>query len=751
MGLGSPAEWKKLLRARLPGGWLTNGQWLKKQTEHAHLVHYALLDFLLHIHQIAHINMLTYDILVSKLKSVFTHFMASFPNLHTMVIILDEEEYTPLGKVPTQKARKDSLTMEERKCIVEGGVMEEVDHSVIESIDETFSSHPDVVASKRTAFSVFFSKYVRTRALRKDMVRMITKCLMELVSEGKIPLHIRIYIDGMSYSSYYAPSYSFFQTEEAARNGGTGSPSNMLKRKHSVSSNVGDIQAHGHKDDEHLRVCRLVRREEDGHVEPVWFSVEDGDKDIFHGFYGSFDRPNMGESDIKIPYYLWKIAEMLHSIKDEEDAKTSVYVSSWDTDCIPISLLAMDDIHRKFPSVVDSLSVLLDTKQGGSCWDLISSSSKKSSRRSEFSLSLNRNVFPHEDEFLSEIISVGHMVPVLRNHFRVFHPGFSYGNEIEVYCLFMIVGGTDYVNSLSGIGPSAIRVVFDVGGYRLLSEAVTSSNKDNDSYRSIHMKYDESKIRAFYNLCLRYNLGVGQISKVKTAMNKEKTKLTKEIKELKATIEAMTMTELREEAEEKLREKERERAYLDGFLWMSHHKFLIELSTSIEEGDEKAKEELVKYIDGTTGIGQKEDGAWEDIFSKMIQKRRDRIKKARDKMAKGWKGEGSNPRSMKDEQILDTLRSDVTDLLPIEGEGGRGEEKEGGLKDLETRIRRVVWNMIYWKISPFVCLRETKAFQSTAIMKGISVYGYESVSENGKRTIALSKTVSRPQKISLKL
>jgi hypothetical protein len=749
MGLDSPAEWKKLLRSRLPGGWLTNGQWLKKQTEHAHLVQYALLDFLLHIHQIAHINTLTYEILMSKLKSVFTHFMASFPNMHTMILLLDEEEYTPLGKVPTQKARKDSLTMEERKCIVEGGVMEEVDHSVIESIEDTFSSHPDVAASKRTAFSVFFSKYVRTRALRKDMVRMITKCLMDLFSDGKMPSSLRVYIDGMAYSSYYAPSHSFFQTEDAARNGGTGSPSPMLKRRHSVSSNVGDIQAHSHKDGEHLRVCRLVRREEDDRVEPVWFSVEDGDNEIFHGFSGTFDRPNMGESDIKIPYYLWKIAEMLHSIEEEEDAKTSIYISSWDTDCIPISLLAMDDIHRKFPSVVDSLSVLLDTKQGGSCWDLLSTSSKKSSRRTEFSLSLNRNVFPHEDEFLSDIVSVGHMVPVLRDHFRVFHPGFSSGNEIEVYCLFMIVGGTDYVNSLSGIGTSAVRVVFDVGGYRLLSEAVTSRNEDNESHRSIQMKYDESKIRAFYNLCLRYNLGVGQISKVKTAMTKEKTKLTKQIKELKTSIEAMTMTEMREEAEEDLREKEKERAFLNGFLWMDHHQFLIESSASIEEGDEKAKEKLVEYIDETTGIGQKEADAWEDIFGKMIRKRRERIKKARDKMAKEWKKggeEGPNPLSMKDDQILDTLRADVTDLLPL-----GGKEKEGGLKDLETRIRRVVWNMIYWKISPFVCLRETKAFRSTAIMKGTSVYGYESVSENGKRTIALSKTVSRPQKISLKL
>ena len=573
------------------------------------------------------------------------------------------------------------------------------------------------------------------------MVRMITKCLMELFTEGKIPPSLRVYIDGMSYSSYYAPSHSFFQSEEAARNGGTGSPSPMLKRRHSVSSNVGDIQAHDHRDVDHIRVCRLVRRKED--VEPKWLSVEDGDKEIFHGFSGSFHRPNMGESDIKIPYYLWKIAEMIDSTK----GKTSVYVSSWDTDCIPISLLAMDDIHRKFPSVVDSFSVLLDTKQGGSCWDLISTSPKNKSRKSEFSLSLNRDVFSHEDEFLSEIVSVGDMVTTLREHFQVFHPCMTSGNEVEVYCLFMVMGGTDYVNSLSGIGMESLRVVFDVGGFRLLSEAVTSSNEDHGTTRSIHLKYDESKMRAFYNLCLRFTLNIGQISKVKKAMNTGKRDLTKQINDLKTKLESTVMDEhMRSQTEEEMKEKEMERSFLNSFLWKSHHKFLIDSAKDIKEGDEEAKEKLNEYIDETTGIALGELDTWGDIFTSLVRKRRESVKRERIKLAK----EGKDEKAMTDDEVYDGMRADIANILPIPSLSA-GKEMEGGLKDLNTRIRRVVWNMMYWKLSPFLCLRERESLRSTATVDGSSVYGYESVSEKGKRTIALSKSVTRPQKIALKL
>jgi hypothetical protein len=690
-------------------------------------VEYLLLDFLMHIHQIAFTNTLTYDMLKGRIKKLFIDFMVAFPNMHTIVLMLDESEYTPLGKVPTQKKRGESLTMDERKEIVEGGVMGEMDPAVKDSIDMAFASHPDVRAEKRTPFSVFFSKYVRTRALRKDMVRMITHCLMELFAEDKVSSSLRFYIDGMSYSNYYAPSHSFFQSEEAAQNGCIGKPSPMMKRRQSASSLVGDVDAHSHMDKNFIRVCR-IRHQSD----PEWLT---DDSEMFGGQKSRFTRPNMGESDIKIPYYLRRIGEMIEDTRNAVSSSTA-YVSSWDTDCIPITMLAMDDIHQRFPSTLDHLHVYLDTKQGGTCRDLLNGP-KKESKKCMYVLTMDRNVFEHEDEYLTEMVNVGRMVTELQTHFRSFYPGFTSGNEVEVFCLFMVVGGTDYVNPIAGIGFETLRVVFDVGGYRLLSEAVLSTTGEEGT--SIQIKYDENKLRAFFNLCVRYKLGMGKIHAVKKAIKEQKSSLTTKIKTMKKDAELMGTPE------ESIDDLQRERDFLNDFMWKDHHELLIESSAGIEEGDKEVRANLVKYIDDLTGIGAGEPGEWKDVFFQLDKKRRKRVTDGRAKALKDWSKGAKHPSEMSDQEIVDAMKADTSDMVPCRKDG-----REIGIHAVNTRVRRVVWNMMYWKLSAFVCLRETKTLRSIAT-RDSSTFGFKSVEkEGGGRTVVLSKRVEAAPQVVIR-
>ena len=697
MGLDDPAACKKYIRMRLPDSFLTNEQWLKKHNEHSGKVSFLVLDFLLHIHQIAHSNKLSFDMVQSKLKKVFTDFISSFPRLNTMVVLLDEQEFTPLGKIPTQQSRSDSLTMEERSSIMEGGVLENVDASMNESIDETFKDHPDVVCGKKTAFAVFFSKYVRTRALRKDLTRMVTKTLIDLIEEKRIPYGLRIYIDGISYSTYYAPSSSFFHTEDGQDMSSTTSLSStgsfsgtsgtqesggtpLLKRRKSISA-VGDVSAHTHMDKDYIRLCKLdvIQNEHNETVaKPVWLTKKDQDADIFGGFDGGMKRPYMGESDVKIPYYLWKIASMLdYRLKrdGEENGRTgedtpyevTVYISSWDSDCIPLSLMAMSGVFKMYPRLVPRkdkspdtgvprggehnspravLRVLLDSRQGGSFRDMLKyrealaegvEHPKYPKKKDQFIVFRRRFVSSHEDEYLTDIMDIGYLIYDIKSHFLVRYPLCK--NPVETLCLFLMCGGTDYVRSLPGVGFSTMRSVFDAGGYLLLANAISiQCEKQDDGKLKMGISINETDVLGFYNLCVRFALPHGSMGGVSSTMTTKKKDLTKKINASKKALEELKKAlhptnsagHTPQDMEEAIRTMEMKREFLESFLWASHYDFLTEVSTKIQEEDsEEGEEELANYLGEISGMTECEHDDWDEVDDALRSKKRENIKRTR--------------------------------------------------------------------------------------------------------------------------
>jgi len=857
MGLKDSGACKSYLRTRLPRSFLNNHSWLNEHQQHSGKVSVLVLDFLLHIHQIAHSSKLSFEMVQKKLKNVFINFIASFPRLHTMVILLDEQEYTPLGKVPTQQTRSHSLTMEERSTIVEGGVLEKVDNTVLDSIEEAFKDHPDVVANKKNAFAVFFSKYVRTRALRKDMMRLITNTLIDLVEEKRIPYGLRVYIDGISYATYYAPSSSFFHTEEGqdmsssmnlslGGEEGEGASTPMLKRRKSISA-VADVHAHSHEEDKYIRLCKLdINTNEDDEtvVKPVWFTKEEQDSDIFGGFDGGIRRGYMGESDVKIPYYLWKIATMMdHQLKEglaegvyttDSSSTTSspafgmtVYISSWDSDCIPLTLFAMNGIYQSFPSLYPChpdrieedqdgggtrpgersspcavLRVLLDGKQGGSCWDLEDfkraasngdpEKRKKSKKKKEYSLNYDRFVSPDEDEYLTEVIDVGFLTHDTKVYFSNFYPVSQ--NPVETLCTFLMCGGTDFVRSIPGVGFSALRAVFDAGGYLLLSEAVSPSCERSETGLIRSFRINESCLLGFYNLCIRYALSYGSIGKVSTEITSRKKTLRSKINKTKKVLDELRKSDIpadeeghtHEQMEEAIDRMEKKREFLDYFLWKDHYVSLLEVSSKMREDDaEKAEEELANYLGEISGMDECEHEDWDNLHGALRKKKQENIKKTRDTMKKKHKkaqdliqklsedetkwtqaqskavttliGAHSlsgkeaiaklrvnvvDPQTLSDAEIYATRRASITDI--------------SGLKEVKPLVRTLVWSFIYWNMAPFFCLRDSKTLRSTRVDEGEeapSVFGFKSgmrqYNNKRKRTVVLADVVSPGKTITV--
>jgi hypothetical protein len=854
MGLKDSGACKSYLRTRLPRSFLNNYSWLNEHQQHSGKVSVLVLDFLLHIHQIAHSSKLSFEMVQKKLKNVFINFIASFPRLHTMVILLDEQEYTPLGKVPTQQTRSDSLTMEERSTIIEGGVLEKVDHTVLDSIEEAFKDHPDVVANKKNAFAVFFSKYVRTRALRKDMMRLITNTLIDLVEEKRIPYGLRVYIDGISYATYYAPSSSFFHTEEGqdmsssmslslAGEEGEGASMPMLKRRKSISA-VADVHAHSHAEDKYIRLCKLdINTNEDDEtvVKPVWFTKEEQDSDIFGGFDGGIRRGYMGESDVKIPYYLWKIATMMdHQLKEglaegvyTTDPSSSpvfgmtVYISSWDSDCIPLTLFAMNGIYQAFTSLYPChpdrieedqdgggtargerrspcavLRVLLDGKQGGSCWDLEDfkraaangdhEKRRNSKKKKEYSLNYDRFVSPDEDEYLTEVIDVGFLTHDAKVYFSNFYPVSR--NPVETLCTFLMCGGTDFVRSIPGVGFSTLRAVFDAGGYLLLSEAISPSCERSDTGLVRSFRINESCLLGFYNLCIRYALSYGSMGKVSTEITSRKKTLRSKINKTKKVLDELRKSDIpadeeghtHEQMEEAIDRMEKKREFLDYFLWKDHYVSLLEVSSKMREDDaEKAEEELANYLGEISGMDECEHEDWDNLHGALRKKKQDNVKKTRDAMKKKHKkaqdliqklsedetkwtqaqsravttliGAHSlsgkeaiaklrvnvvDPQTLSDADVYATRRASITDI--------------SGLKEVKPLVRTLVWSFIYWNMAPFFCIRDSKTLRSTRVDEGEeapSVFGFKSGmrEHNGKRkrTVLLADAVSPGKTITV--
>jgi hypothetical protein len=120
----------------------------------------------------------------------------------------------------------------------------------------------------------------------------------------------------------------------------------------------GESDPHAHTEYTMMRVCK-IDCDEILRISPIdmldmsigmmiervisWLSKDDGDAIIFRGFQGLLKRPDMGESDIKIPYYIGRFAEM--AIPQGHDC--GIFVSCWDTDSIPIILLSMEEMKLR--------------------------------------------------------------------------------------------------------------------------------------------------------------------------------------------------------------------------------------------------------------------------------------------------------------------------------------------------------------------------------------------------------------------
>ncbi len=855
MGLGTPKKIKELLQTRASTGWIK-----KEQLENPIFrdnVTFIIVDFLLNVHRFGYNGSLTYSLLVHKIQSVILSYVKVFPNVKTIILLLDEQRYVPLGKIPTQDKRRKPLTPRERSKILDGGTISSMDPTLQDSIDTLYEKEADVKSKKKTSFSVFFERYIRTRELRKDLVTFITKCLIKLIETHKVPDSVRIYIDGMSVSTYFAsPNQLFSDTMD---DDGT----RLVKRSRSIST-MEDVDAHGHHDQEHLSVCKLVwsprqnslsltashpsssmSQEElspkqlrlsnsfgkEMEVQPLWLTREEGDSEIFMGYKGPFERPNMGESDVKIAYYARRVAETLsHQSKESREGESdeafvcTCLVSSWDTDIIPILLLHV----QEFPSsVAEHFDILLDTKPGGSVGYLASLMSRDSQgvvplesgttlalspngsidgddseEQGVYSHVLGRTVWESEGEFLTEVINIQLLAKGIRQYFSELHP--MVPNAVDTLCFLMILNGSDFADSPSGIGFEKLRTVFDLGGYVLLSSALSietviepSENGSKcgrtfSSIKRVSVNVNEDNVKAFFNLVYRYALGLGGVGDIKKAILREKRRLTDKIKEVDRHIKDIRGEDTTEEQKKgrgstgpssswtRKRGKERERSRGSDHMTSldfetldtlehtkgsyqrkreSLNRFILDKHYKELEALKERPDELTDYIKSTLGMDKGAHMDWSDIettlrskkIARIMKKRNVLVDKAKENQEKEFK-KVENIRRMSEWEILKLCDKRMSDfknqkkigdfaarsanaLVLKHQEAQRGyeeeEKKAAALSDWEvfsklkrdisdlqsedeicSNIRRMAWNMCYWRLSTFVCMRETKHLNS---------------------------------------
>ncbi|MHA1684261.1 MAG: hypothetical protein ACTSUE_25210 [Promethearchaeota archaeon] len=761
MGFGNPSGVKNILKVRADSAWI-NQDMLKGNMVRDE-VSFVISDLLLDVHQFGNNPKLTYDMLVRCTQNVVLRYIKAFPNLNTIVLLLDEQKYVPLGKVPTQNKRKNPLTASERAKILDGGVISKMDANLRETIEMTYSKEASVKSGKCTPFAVFFSKYIRTRELRKDLVVFIANCLMKLISSGKVPDDVRIYIDGMSPSTYYSsPDHLFKATEDEE-----GTP--LMKRRRSTSA-VETINYHEDDDKIHLSVCKLARTNKeyslmtltDNHpssslceneeavermltekkILPLWMTKEDGDVEIFMGCRGPYQRPNMGEADIKIAYYVRRIAETLaYQMKsagkdeDEDENGCTCYVGCWDSDVIMILLLCMKEIP---PEVSHCFDVLLDTKTGGTCKEIIafhdpvsisekasaaldSSTSLQNSTKGNgtYSHALGRIVWKEEGEYLSDIVNIQELYRGIEHYFKELHPGVS--NPIETLCVLFLLTGSDYVDSLPGVGIVKLRTTFDLGGYLCLSEAISIQsetlyssleNIDAVKFRTkrFYIDLDEDKIKAFLNLTCRFSVPLAPLKELAGSLRNKKSKLTseankkeKEIKFIKEDEEGekRRMTK-KEYIEIENLEKEKvdiklQRDFLNNFLPQERYIALADAFSKSKGSNEK----LVNYIHETLGMSAEDYHDWKAVEDGFKSARKNRVIKKRKAFLRNAKTSVDKEKigMMSDKEILTkSKKRELSDIKCSE--------------ELDATIRRIGWNIVYWTFSPFVCLRDTKHLNS---------------------------------------
>ncbi len=720
------------------------------------------MDFLLDVHNVGYHPELSYERLVRNIQYSILNYVKAFPNLNTIVILLDEQKHVPLGKAPTQGKRGKPLAARERNKILDGGVISSMNPNIEDSIEATYSKEADVVSGKKSAFAVFYERYIRTRELRKDLVVFIANCMIQLVSSGRIPKHIGLYIDGMNVSTYFSSPDQLF----SATTDDDGTP--LTKRRSSMSV-PDEVECHAHEDEKVIPLCKITwtpreaplaltldhpyssvsivnsptdspSPEELGmEVRPLWLRREDGDSELFFGYKGPHQRPNMGESDIKVAYYTRRLAEALaHKNKTATVPYCGTcFVVSADTDILLIMLLNM----MNFPLLSSPhFVVALDTRPGGTVRDIVACFDKTVHRNKPmgkriYNRILKRVVGENERISLTGIADINALTKGIKSYFKVLHPGVR--NPVETLCLMFLCCGSDFVDPRPGIGFEKITTVFDLGGYRLLSKAISIRThvetlpraksamfgRKFSSIKTLSISIDEKKVLSFFNLAYRYALALGNINSTIVALKKEKTlhrselaaiqyKLDKlkNIKSDKKPTKKVYSWENEEDIEtlEKLEKVlERKHGYSECFFPKEHYTTLFHLR--------KDPRKLREQIHMNLGITENEHMDWDAVETTLTNKRKQRAETKRDRMITQSTANGTLKE--KEEYIKGLSQCDLL-----------AQFKNRAVTDMKSReelippIRRIGWNLAYWSLSSFVCTRDTKHLNSMCRLHGNTRY-----------------------------
>jgi hypothetical protein len=680
MGLGGKKDIIPYLQKIAPEAWIDTTR--KAVTKTKATVTHVVVDLLLYAHHFAHKN-LSYELLVKAIKNMFEDFFTAFSNMEALIVLLDESEYVPLGKIPTQASRSESFNKKERISLVNGGTLTDFNNGLRESIEELYGQEDDVIRGERTAFSKYYARYIRTRTLRKDLVRFIIRCLIDLLREQPYLGIIRrtvadendvtgitreviniercIYFDGISISEYYADTVS--DTPLTAR---------KRTRDRSISTAMLPIEEVGpnKKSEKKMRICKvdcgeIIKLSDEPFAEVQdrvlsWLRTADGDAVIFRGYQSFLKRPDMGESDIKIPYYINRLAEMKSSavadpaIRDE----CSILVGCWDTDSIIIILMCMLEMDKRgIPYAWDSrFNIFLDLRQKGS-QNAISYYNKyqeeQSGRKKEI-----------------KIVDMNMLYRSLVGHFNVILPEVK--NPIETFCMFCIIMGADYVSKPPGLGWDAWNPTFYTGGYLLLSKGIQMHcelDKKGGKYRHrIEIHYPS--IEGFYNLSFRRKLNLGTIGRSLSTFSKDKRELEREIKKdkEKGDIDPESIARMQELVDN-----------------MKYYKLPKEITKRLTGTEYKRMGGGVKkrsrYFQAKAGIAEGEHMEWSMIMATLAMQRKEQHKK------------------------LEKKRAECPELTI---------KKKAHISDTENELeirayaRRAGWYFAYICLSSFICMRQTK-------------------------------------------
>jgi hypothetical protein len=683
MGLGGKKDIVSYLQKIAPDAWIDTTKKASAKTKTT--VTHVVVDLLLYAHHFAHKN-LSYELLVKAVKNMFEGFFTAFTNMEALVIMLDESEYVPLGKIPTQTSRSESFNKKERISLVNGGTLMDFNNGLSESIEELYSQEEDVIRGERTAFSKYYARYIRTRTLRKDFVRFIIRCLIDLlrdkpylgiirrtvldendvtgITREVVTIQRSIYFDGISISEYYADTVSDTPMMARKRTRHRSISTAMLPREE-----VGPNKASEKK----MRICRvdcgeIMNLSDEPFAEAQervlsWLRKADGDAVIFRGYQSLLKRPDMGESDIKIPYYINRLAEMRSSdvpdpvIRDE----CSIWVGCWDTDSILIVLMCMLEMEKRgIPYAWGSrFNIFLDLQQKGSQGS-ISYFNKHQEERSG-GKGGKKDI---------KIVDMNLLYRCLIAHLNAFFPEVI--NPIETFCMFCIIMGADYVSKPPGMGWDAWNPTFHGGGYLLLSKGIRMHcelDKKSEKYRHrIEIHYPS--IEGYYNLAFRRKLNLGTFGRSLSPFTKEKRELEREIKKEKEKEEGDS------EAIARLQGMVDKMKYYK--LSKEMTKRLIGMEHFSPDGDVKKRS---RYFQEKTGIAEEEHVDWSMIMATLAMRRKEQEKKIEKKRA-----ECPELTIKKKAHISDT-RNEL---------------------EIRAYARRAGWYFAYICLSSFVCMRQTK-------------------------------------------